>query len=69
MSNQKPEDIMITIGNKQVPLSSVNKPHNVVVGGRNKPVPDVTLFPDVEPEAKAREAKLEEERAKKGGKL
>ncbi|SGZ51254.1 CIC11C00000003697 [Sungouiella intermedia] len=60
---QGQEDILVTIGNKQVPLSKINKPHNVVVGGVDKPVPNLQQFPDVEPEAKAREAKLDAERA------
>lgn len=68
MSDSKPEDILITMGNKQVPLSKINKPHNVVVGGVDKPLPDLKQFPDIEPEAKAREAKLEEERKAKAEK-
>lgn len=65
MSDKQPEEFHVTIGNKQVPVSAVNKPHNVVVGGQNKPVVDASLFPEVEPEAKAREAQLEAERAQK----
>lgn len=59
------DDILINVGGKQVPLSLVNKPHHAVVGGVDKPVPNIESFPDVEPAAKEREAKLAEERAKK----
>lgn len=64
-NSQKHEEIMVTIGKRQVPLSRVNKPHNVVVGGMDKPIPDLKQFPDIEPEAKAREEKLEAEREKR----
>lgn len=64
-NQENQEEIMVNLGNKQVPLSKINKPHNVVVGGGNKPIPDLKLFPEVEPEAKAREEKLDAARAKK----
>lgn len=64
-NQEKQEEIMLNMGNKQVPLSKINKPHNVVVGGVDKPIPDLKAFPGVEPEAKAREEKLDAERAKK----
>lgn len=46
------EEIKVNIGGKQVPLSLIRKPHNVVIGGRHKPVPDAAGFPDLEPQAK-----------------
>lgn len=63
MSEPK-EEPMIQIGKKTVPINKVNKPHNVVVGGVDKPIPDLKQFPDLTPEAKAREEKLEAERKK-----
>lgn len=65
VQTEQQEDILINVGGKQVPLSKVNKPHNAVVGGLDKAVPHAESFPDVEPAAKEREAKLAEERAKK----
>lgn len=47
-----------------MPLSKINKPHHRVLDHNQKPVPDPKTFPDVEPEAKEREAKLAEERQK-----
>lgn len=68
MSSENEEDPVITVGNKQVHLSQVNKPHNVVVGGVDKPIPDLKQFPDVLPEAKEREEKLAAERAERAQK-
>lgn len=67
MSDKTPEDVIINMGGKQVPLSKINKPHNVVVGGTNKAVPNVKEFPAVEPEAKAREESLKQEREQRRG--
>lgn len=61
-----PSKILVDLDGKKVPLSSINKPHHVVDPllhpAGNKPVPNPETFPDVEPEAKEREAKLAEER-------
>ncbi|KAF5211231.1 hypothetical protein EJF18_30591 [Clavispora lusitaniae] len=58
-------NVTVNIGGKSVPLNKINKPHNVVVGGLDKPIPKAEDFPEVEPEAREREARLAEERAKK----
>lgn len=65
MSEKTPQEILIDMGGKQVPLSKINKPHNVVIDHRHKPVINAAEFPDIEPEAKEREVKLQKDRAKK----
>lgn len=67
MSDKTPDDVIINMGGKQVPLSKINKPHNVVIGGTKKAVPNVEQFPAVEPEAKAREESLKKEREQRLG--
>lgn len=62
MAEQNPNDILVNIGGKQVPLSRVNKPHHRILDHNKKPVPDPNTFLEVEPEAREREAKLAEER-------
>lgn len=64
MAEQNPENIQVNIGGKQVPLSKINKPHHRILDHNQKPIPDPKTFPDVEPEAKEREAKLAESRKK-----
>mmetsp|Transcript_292 Transcript_292/g.270 ORF Transcript_292/g.270 Transcript_292/m.270 type:complete len:110 (+) Transcript_292:46-375(+) len=62
--NFDPDNLMINMGGRQVPFSSINKPHHVVIDPKqHKPQVDPNSFPDIEPEAKAREQKLEEERS------
>lgn len=58
-----PDNLIVNLGGKQVPFNQINKPHTVVLDERHKPKVDPNTFPDIEPEAKAREAKLEENRA------
>ncbi|EGV64988.1 hypothetical protein PSN45_004777 [Yamadazyma tenuis] len=59
-----PSDIYVKIGNKQVPFSSINKPHSVLLGPKHhKPQPPTEDFPDLTPAAKAREAELEEKKS------
>lgn len=53
------KDILVNIGEKKVPLSSINKPHNVVIGGANKPVPNLNDFPPLEPQAQEAEQEAE----------
>lgn len=56
---QNPDEIYVKIGNSRVPFNRINKPHTVVLGPKHqKPVPQGD-FPDLTPEAKAREAELE----------
>lgn len=58
-----PDNLFVKIGGKTVPLSLINKPHHVVVDPHHhKPAVDPKTFPDVEPEAKQREAELEAKR-------
>lgn len=60
-----PDNVHVQIGNTKVPFNKINKPHTVVLNPeRNKQV-DPNTFPDLEPSAKEREAKLEAERQKK----
>lgn len=64
LQNFNPDNLMVNMGGKQVPFSSINKPHHVVIDPKyHKPQVDANSFPDVEPEAKARDQKLEEERS------
>lgn len=63
--NLNPDNLMVNMGGRQVPFNSINKPHHVVIDPVNhKPKVDPKSFPEVEPEAKAREDKLEAERNK-----
>lgn len=62
VENDNEGEIYVDIGGKKVPWNSVNKPHAVVLGSDQKPVPDPATFPDIEPAAKEREARLEAER-------
>lgn len=64
MAEQK-KDVMVDLNGKQVPLLQISKPHHRVLDHNHKPVPDPKTFPDVEPEAKEREAKLAAERKQK----
>lgn len=58
--NLNPDNLFVNIGGKLVPFSLINKPHNVVVQPKDHHAPINTKdFPDIEPEAKEREAKLE----------
>lgn len=59
------KDVMVDLNGKQVPLLKISKPHHRVLDHNQKPIPDPKTFPDVEPEAKEREAKLAAEREKK----
>lgn len=66
IEQSKPEDVTVEIGGKQIPFNKINKPHTVVLNpDRHKPKVDPSTFPDLEPSAKEREAKLEAERQKK----
>ncbi|PSK39321.1 hypothetical protein C7M61_001930 [Candidozyma pseudohaemuli] len=56
------EELIVDLNGKQVPLLKISKPHHRILDHNQKPVPDPKTFPDVEPEAKEREAKLAEER-------
>ncbi|KAG2733722.1 hypothetical protein G9P44_003247 [Scheffersomyces stipitis] len=59
-----PDNLMVNIGGKQVPFNKINKPHHVVLDpSLHKPKVDVASFPDLEPEAKQREAELAAARA------
>lgn len=49
MSEQEP---IIEINGEKVPLSSINKPHHVVVGGTNKAQIDPKAFPPLEKDQK-----------------
>lgn len=61
--NFDPDNLMVNIGGKQVPFSSINKPHHVVVDPKDHQAPvDAKDFPDLEPEAKAREAERAEKK-------
>lgn len=56
----------VNIGGRSVPWDKVNKPHHAVVNPKDHiPQVDASSFPDIEPEAKEREARLEAERAQK----
>lgn len=54
---KEPKDILIDMGGKKIPLSKINKPHNVVVGGAHKAIPNLENFPSLEPWAKDQEQK------------
>lgn len=57
----------VQIGGKQVPWNKINKPHTRIIDPQNhKPIPSKEQFPDLEPAAKEREAKIAEERAASG---
>lgn len=60
-----PDNLIINMGGKQVPFNTINKPHAVVIDPKNRPQHDPKNFPDLEPAAKEREAKLAAERANK----
>jgi hypothetical protein len=63
--NMDPNNLIVNIGGKSVPFKLINKPHHVVIEPQShKPVVDPKTFPDIEPEAKKREAELEAKRAK-----
>lgn len=54
-----PNNMMVNMGGKLVPFSKINKPHHVVIQPKDhQPQFNAESFPDVEPEAKEREAKL-----------
>lgn len=60
------QDAIVDVNGKQVPLSSINKPHHVIIEPKDhQPNIEASLFPDIEPEAREREEKLKAERAKK----
>ncbi|KAI5949942.1 hypothetical protein KGF57_004452 [Candida theae] len=48
ISDNKPKEIMVEIGGKQVPLSRISKPHAVVL-------PNSENFPDLEKSSKQKE--------------
>lgn len=48
-------DPLVNVDGKQVPLSSVNKPHFAVIGGTDKPIPNLENFPPLEPLAAKKE--------------
>lgn len=50
MINEPKEDLILDIDGKKVPLSRVNKPHFAVVGGTDKPIPNLKDFPPLEPQ-------------------
>ncbi|GEQ71404.1 hypothetical protein JCM33374_g5087 [Metschnikowia sp. JCM 33374] len=65
---QQNKEILINMGGKKVPLSKISKPHNVVVGGANKPVPNLENFPSLEPWAqdqKQKDTATKEEKSQK----
>lgn len=41
----KPKEFFIEIGGKQVPVNKVNKPHYLLFGGPDKPIPNVPPKP------------------------
>lgn len=49
MIEEKDNNPLVNIGGKQVPLKDINKPHNVVIGGVDKPIPSLDDFPPLEP--------------------
>lgn len=49
------QDPLVDVGGKQVPLSSVNKPHFAVIGGTEKAIPNLDDFPPLEPLAVKKE--------------
>ncbi|OBA20009.1 hypothetical protein METBIDRAFT_45032 [Metschnikowia bicuspidata var. bicuspidata NRRL YB-4993] len=51
------QEILLDMGGKKVPFSKINKPHNVVVGGANKPIPNLENFPSLEPWAQDQQDK------------
>lgn len=54
--NRNPDEILVKVGNKEVPLSKLSKPHAVVHPEDHQPQhKDPNTFPDVEPEAKQKE--------------
>lgn len=64
--NFDPENLMVNIGGRLVPWNKVNKPHHAVLNPeQHKPQLNAEDFPDIEPEAKEREAKRAEEMGKK----
>lgn len=50
ISAMSSEPEYVEIGGRKVKLSDILKPHNVVVGGTNKPVPNLENFPPLEPQ-------------------
>ncbi|KAK6457685.1 uncharacterized protein RJT20DRAFT_2235 [Scheffersomyces xylosifermentans] len=65
-ANFNPDNLVVNIGGKQVPFNKINKPHHVVLDPHHhKPQVNAESFPDLEPEAKEREAHLEAARAQK----
>lgn len=63
-ANFDPNNMMVNMGGRLVPFSQINKPHHVVIEPKDHHAINTQDFPDIEPEAKAREAKLAEERKK-----
>lgn len=66
-TNKHPDqdELIVDIGGKKVPWSSVNKPHTrILEADKHKPVPNPDTFPDIEPDAKKREEQLAAERRK-----
>lgn len=60
--DKKEQETLIDMGGKKVPLSKISKPHNVVIGGANKPVPNLENFPSLEPWAQDKQKKDAEEK-------
>lgn len=57
LKNFDPNNMMVNMGGRLVPFSKINKPHNVVLDPKeHKPIPNAQDFPDLTPEAKARDA-------------
>lgn len=57
--NFNPDNLIVNIGGRLVPFSLINKPHHAIVHPKEHHAPiDAKDFPDLEPEAKEREAKL-----------
>lgn len=59
--DQTADDVNINLGGKTVPFSKINKPHTVVIKPQHHH-PQTKDFPDLEPQAKQREAELEQQR-------
>lgn len=54
-----PDNLVINAGGKSVPFSQINKPHHAVIQPRDHQANiNVNEFPDIEPAAKEREAKI-----------